>query len=164
MANPFDNILSSQLLDTYDQMIQGVINSLKVPCTLVYPITKWVDCNCPTSVFNNSPNPFIQGKLKTACPTCGGNQKVESETTESINLCLILDYKSFQKIANTTITSQGDARTLSEISEAQKIKNCKYIIFDTDKEYFKTRKFKLSGEPTPMGFRNNFYLATWEAV
>ena len=160
----FNNILSPQLLDFYDDAIRGLINSLKIPCWIYNPVTKWVDCSCDDSVFNNSPNPFIKGKLTTACTICGGNQKVEEETVIDTNLCVVFDYKKFDKVANIVQVSKADAYTLCEINEVQLIKRSKYIVLDKDQEALKTRKFKMAGEPTPIGFRNNFYLVLWELI
>lgn len=161
----FDNILSKQILDLYDDAIRGVINSLKIDCVLYNPVTLWQDCSCDDSVFNNSPNPFIKGKLTTACSVCGGNQKVPSETTVELKLCVIFDYKKFNKLANgIVLESKGDAQTLCEIAELQQIKQSKYIVLDSNTESLKTRKFKIAEEPTPMGFRNNFYSVIWEEI
>lgn len=164
MSN-FNNILSSQLLDLYDDAIRGVINSLKINCVLYNPITLWQDCNCNDSIFNNSPNPYLKGKLTNACSVCGGNQKVASETAVDIKLCVIFDYKKFNKLVNgITLSSNGDAQSLCTIEEVQQIKQSRYIILDSDKEPLKTRKFRMDGEPTPMGFRNNFYHVIWEEI
>lgn len=160
----YDNILSPQLLNLYDDAIRGLINSLKTPCYLYYPVTKWVDCNCNDSVFNNSPNPFVKGKLNVACSNCGGNQKVEEEVVVETNLCIVFDYKKFDKIANVVLIGKGDAYTLCEMAELELIKKSRYVVLDKETEAVKTRKFKMAGEPTPHGFRNNFYLVIWEAI
>lgn len=160
----FDNILSPQLLDLYDDAIRGLINSLKKTCVVYLPIEVWQDCNCTDSIFNNSPNPFLKGKLTTSCSNCGGNQKIESINAVDVNLCIIYNYQAFEKLTGVTIVPKGDAQTLCELAELQIIKTSRYIIFEANQQGVKTRKFKLSGEPTPMGFRNNFYLATWEVV
>lgn len=166
--NSFYGIISTQFKNTFKQAIDELIRGCQVPCRVYYPITKYTDCtNCNSLISTASPNPFLagnKGKLTTSCSYCGGTGKIPSESYDDINLCVLFNYKNNREIVpGIIVTPDGDAKTLSKIETIDKIKECKYIVFDTNIESLNKHKFIRDGEPLPLGLGDNSYIiTTWK--
>lgn len=166
MSNYFDGLVNNFLKKQFNDAINEIIRAFQVNCKFYYPQTKWVACdNCSNSIEAASPNPYLHGKPSTGCLVCGGTSKIAIETSEDAKLAIIFNYKKFQEIAGQILVPQGDAQTLSNMSMATKIKTCKYVIFDTDREYYNSHKFQRMNEPVPLGMGDfQFLLTTWEVA
>lgn len=169
MANPFLNVITSSMLDTYDNALLGLISSLEVPCKLVMPTTKWETCTSCSVFSANNPNPYISGpiqanrsKVTTSCSICGGTQKIPVENYETINLCCIFEYKKWENLGGPAFVPKGDLQTFSYIDKLEQIKRCKYIIANTSLLPNNKTQFVRDGEPTPCGFRQNFIITYWK--
>ena len=164
MANPFDGLISDDLLNNFKLAINEVIRACEVPCRLYFPTTKYTDCtSCEQSISQDSPNPYLsanKGRFTTSCNECGGTSKIPVENYEDINLCIVWDYKKFKDTAGIVFNPQGDCQTFCKIALIEKIKSCKYAIFDTNIQYANKHQFVRDGEPKPAGFGENAYLIT----
>jgi len=113
--------------------------------------------NQSSNIYNGSgPINFPAG---TICPVCGGFGKVDYDSSEKVNLAVILDSKYWlnwgPKFVNIPNIS---AQTLCKVSLLNKINNCNQAILNTllpsDNIYTK------AGAPTPLGFGNHDYILT----
>ena len=168
MSNQFLGLVSDDLLENFKQAIDEIIRISSKPAKLVYPTTKWETCtDCAQSISAGSPNPYIsanKGKFSTSCPTCGGTFKKPVENSETLSLCVIFDYKKFKDIAGISFVPQGDCQTFCRIELINKIKTCKYAIFNTDIEIYNKHQFTRMGEPTPVGFADSFIITSWQVA
>ena len=165
MSNPFDGLITTELITQFDQAISEVIRANETPARIYLPITRYQSCSaCVTNTGNA--NPFLRGKQTTSCQVCGGTNKIGIITTIDINLVTIFDYKKWQSFGtDIAFAKRGDVQTFSKISTIKDIKRADYIVFDTDIEASASRKFKRMGEPEPIGFhRKNYIITAWEVV
>ena len=192
MANPFSGIISADIKNLYNNMIDALIEeeALSRIVYFVYDDNTINSCsNCivdsnsglSTGVYNGTgPIPFGTGQI---CPYCNGQGSIEEEAALEENIMAVLwrtkDFQYFGKaIANPDLYIQ----TISHTSLMPKIKAAKYITvqltfmddntFDRDFDpednkstRLMTHKFIREGEPQPAGFGQDRYLFTfWKKV
>jgi hypothetical protein len=114
--NAFSGIISTDLKTLHSNMISAMLydDACTIPCTLNYGITKYEDCeNCSyDSIGQKSANRYVSGgpvpfPFGTICPMCDGRGKRGVETSESINLMVIWNYKEFINVG-TVYTGADD--------------------------------------------------------
>ena len=110
----FDNILSSELKNTYNQAIDHLLsnNGLTLPCIFKYTgANNEIECsNCKidpitrlsANTYNGSgPNPFADGSV---CPVCiGAGLTTSSKSSEIIYLACIFDSKYWLNWASNAV-------------------------------------------------------------
>lgn len=175
MSNPFSGLITTAFKDTHQNMIEALIeqNACSVQCRLIFTGLKFdtcPDCIDFNPIGNRLGNPYHSGGtgpfLNTSgCPTCNGSQKIPVETTENIDLLVIWQYRRFISPFGQSGVSieQGDAQTFAKKELGPKLKNCQYIIFDTDIEEYKDQRFVRNSENIPCGLgRSPFIYTTWK--
>ena len=169
MANPFSGILSSALKTTFDNGIKALLESGagSVPCRINYGVTKFTLCaNClydpvgkksASRYLSGGSVPFANGQL---CPVCNGAGRISQESTESIDLIVIWDYKSWIDLGVDINSPEGFVQTLSEMSTLPKLKKAKDITMYTNLENYVRHSFVRHGEPVPVGLGQDSFIVT----
>lgn len=151
-------------------MIAALVNGLSVNCRLVFTGAKFESCpDCINfnPIGNKLGNPYHSGGVgpfinTSMCTTCNGSQKIPVETTENINLIVIWQYKRFTPVFVQTgvALEQGDVQTFAKKELGPKLKNCQYIIFDTDIEEYKSHRFVRNSDNIPCGLGQSPFIYT----
>ena len=169
MANPFLGIITSELKTLYNNAIDSLLadDGLTKPCQLIYGGTK--NSLCPNCVYDpinrKSTNrykagglyPFSSGQI---CPHCNGIGLIGVESTETVYLAIIWDYKQWRKFGFNILSPDGLVVTVCNIDKLPDIKRAKEIIIDTNIQAYVKHRFVREGEPNPMGFGETRYIAT----
>lgn len=173
MSNPFSSIPWSNLETLHKQAIDSMLadDALPVNCKLIYTGVIFEDCpDCIAfnpignklggSYYSGSPGPFTN---TSNCPTCNGSQKIAIETSETVKMITIFNYRRF-RISGVNLP-EGGALTFSKRELLPKIKNCAYVILDSDNEQYNRNKFVLDGTPALIGFGQNLYIyCAWKKI
>lgn len=166
MSNPFSGIISNNFKQLFNNAISALLydDSLTLPCTIYYGVTKYEDCvNCNYDVVgrkssntyqSGGPVPFFMG---TICPMCNGEGKRAVETTEDLNLMIIWDQKSFIN-SNTVNIPQGTIQTITFNYNTPKLKRAKEIIVATDIAKYARHRYERISEPQPCGLGNSDFV------
>ena len=170
MVNPFDGIVNAAIKSTYKNAMSALITDLALTCRLVFSSTNFTRCpNCYyDSINHKSSNRYFPGgtipfNTGQVCPMCHGVGKVISESTESINLAVVWDYKDFINLPTAVSLPEGYVQTISEYSTLPKIRRAKELIVDVDIENSVRHKFRRNGEPTPAGLgADDFIITLWK--
>ena len=177
MTNPFTGIISSAFKNHFYNAIDALLENTActVPCQIVNGDTKFTDCpNCEYSpalgrssnkYTTGGPIPFSFG----ICPYCKGVGRIPEESTETIYLALIWDYRdwiNWTGVDARTLSEQGYVQSISILADTYtKIKSAKSIIMNTSLENYKHHKFARFGEPNPIGLGDDRYIMTmWKAI
>jgi len=171
-TNPFSGILSTNLKNTFEDEIKALLESGggSTPCRLIYGVTRFTLCsNCifdaigkksSNRYLSGGPVPFTDGQI---CPMCNGVGRIPQESTESINLVVIWDYRSWIDLGVNVNSPEGFVQTISEMDTLPKIKKAKDIIINTDIEKHVRHAFVRHGEPAPAGLcRDTFVVTMWK--
>lgn len=151
--------LDKQIVKIYDDSINLLIQSLSVPCILIYPSTKFENCtNC--DIYPDSPNPYLKNKSRI-CNICNGEGKIPVFIQETVNLAVIYDFNKLKPITDFAFISEGQVQTLCKIELLEKIMSCQYAILENKN---KDRHFKRVQDPTPVGLKHSFIMTLWELI
>ncbi len=173
MANPFSGVISPDLKLLFTNAIDALLenNACTVPCRLIYQGTKVEDCvNCIRPVgggtaniyHDGGPVPFRSGQ---PCPLCGGSGKIISESTGTIFLLPLWNYKDWVGVPNAISRPEGTVQTISKMSTIGQLKEANEIIIDTDIEPLVAHRFVRDGEPNICGLGASSYITTlWKKV
>ncbi len=156
-------------------MIDALLENtaLTRPCRFNYGTTK--QTTCPNCIYDSMGGkssgipvslplyPFSEGQV---CPYCQGFGTIAEDTSEIIYLMVIWEYKNWVNIGVNIATPEGKIQTISSVSATlNKIKRAKEIIVDTNLEPIVSHRFQRYGEPSPIGFGDDGYIATmWQSV
>ncbi len=173
MTNPFSGIISTEFKALFNNAISALLydEACTLPCTIYYGITKYESCvNCLyDSIGRKSANRYQSGgpapfSFGSICPMCSGAGKRAVETTETIKLMIIWDYKQF--VGSTTVNSpEGLIQTMTFDENTPKLKRAKEILVATDKASYGTHRYERISEPEPCGFGNTeFVICTWKRI
>lgn len=178
-TNPFNAIDWSGLKTLFNNGIDSLLtsDSFALPCTIKYGDTKWTQCpNCLFDVLGQKsankyeaggPIPFPTGQI---CPYCNGAGRLAVQTTETVYLVAIWDFKDWVKIGSAigilqggAKTAEGYVQTMSKIDTYPTLKRAKSVVFDTNTSNLNTNTFIRFGEPNLCGLGSNRYVITmWE--
>lgn len=168
----FTGLISDEFKQFHIDMIAEVLRGCNVPCQLIYGNTQFTDC--PNCIFDSvsgrssgryqtsGPIPFTSG----TCPYCNGIGKIPTESTDTINLCPIYDYKSWIPTINSNVVSpNGYVQTLSVFSTYSTLQRAKEIIINTDTTSIVRARFERNGDPQPCGMGSSSFIATmWKRI
>jgi len=171
MSNPFDGVISDDLKLVYYQSMEALINSLALPCRIIYPTTSYINCtSCNISEGERHTSTSLTGRPSNfrsmaGCAACNGEGKIPVENTEDINLAVIWSYKQFFKVGSINL-ADASLQTLSRREDSyQQIKRAKELIVDTDVETIGKFRFILLGEPVLVGFGDSsFIVCNWKRI
>ena len=171
--NPFSGIITSSMKATFKNAISAFLDdaALTVPCTLIYG-GKFSTCaNCiydpigrksANRYLSGGPIPFNNGQI---CPLCHGVGKLMTETTESMYLMPIWDYKQWINFDINLQSPEGLVQTFSKYVTLPKIKRAQEIIIDTGLQPSVRHRFKRDGEPNPAGLADSEFIVTmWKRM
>ena len=168
----FDGLISSEFKQLHIDMITEVLRGCNVPCQLIYGNTLFTDC--PNCIYDSlsgrssgryeagGPIPFYSG----TCPYCNGIGRIPTESTDTINLCPIYDYRSWVPTINSNVNSPyGYVQTLSLFSTYSTLQRAKEIIINTDITSTVKARFERNGEPQSCGMGSSSFIATmWKRI
>jgi hypothetical protein len=171
MSNPFSNIISPELKTIFNNAIDALLeqNALTIPCRLRYSgqqnSTFCANCvfdaisQLSSNIYNGSgPIPFPEGSI---CPTCMGMGMIMSDSSEVISIACLFDSKYFLNWSSKTLNiPAGSIQTICHTTLLPKIRNANDIIVDTNLEQYGNYTYQRMGDPEPMGFGDNRYIAT----
>lgn len=172
MANIFNNIISSDFKNLYDQAIDSILenNALTVPCSIFYDTPNDSFCsNCLFDPINNrslniyngaGPAPFPENSI---CSICNGYGKVEKSKSEIVYLAVIFDSKywlNWGSNAKVVNIGDGSVQTICKMELFPKLINAQYMTMDTSIQSYRSYQYALAGDPTPCGLGNNRYIIT----
>lgn len=166
MSNLFSGIISSDFKQLFTDAISALLydDSLTLPCTIYYGVTKYDDCvNCVFDpIGNKSSNKFQDGgplpfPFGNICPLCNGAGKKAVETSETINLMVIWDTKKFLN-AGTVANPDGLIQTVTFADNTPKLKRAKEIVVATDIASYDKHRYERCSEPQPCGFRSTDFV------
>ena len=166
--NPFSGIIGTNLKTLYSNAISAMLynDACTIKSTLHYGITKYENCqNClydpigqksSNKYQSGGPVPFPFGSI---CPVCDGRGKRGVETTETIYVMVIWDYKDFFNVGTVNTGSNDMIQILTFDENTPKIKKTNEITIDVDKAGYGRHRFAKAGEPQPCGFSNTDFVS-----
>ena len=164
--NPFQNILSKELQQTFNDAIDSLIDpvsGLVNPCILRYggtPSNQTVCYNCildtisrvSSNMYNGTgPKPFPDYSI---CPVCLGFGLINggiSTSEETINLAVIMNAKSFINVADTVDIGNNVIQTISKIDLLSKLNNAIEL-------YLGENSYQKMADPQLCGFGEYKYI------
>ena len=173
MVSPFVGLITSDMKTLFTNAINALLedDSCTLICRFIYEGTKFEDCiNCLLGPSGRSANIYQDGgpipfRSGQTCPLCGGVGKIISDSTETINMMVIWNYKEWVPMNASINVPEGSIQTLSKLATLDEIKRVNEIIVDTDIESYVKHRFQREGEPNPCGFGASSYVATiWKPV
>ena len=161
--------IDSQLIQTYQDSIDTIINELGKNCILYFP-PKVVTCyNCvydpigqkSSNVYlNGGPAPFANGAI---CPLCGGDGNIASEQNRVIKMTLKWNPKDFKNYNISINHPSNICKTKTFLTYLSDIKRCDYIVIDSDQITSQDMRCYRIGEPSIVGLQQSRYIITfWE--
>lgn len=155
----FTGLITAEIKQLHHDSILEAVRAASVPCTIIFGGSKFTDC--PNCIFdpaaNKSSGRFQNGGTQPfsgVCPICFGAGKLTVQTTETINLAVIYDYKDWIKLAPNINNPNGIIQTISPQDTIVSLKKAKELIvnttFQTDTQI--TQKYERFNEPDTCGF------------
>ena len=153
------NIPESVFTKYYD-VVDSTFNIFGVTCQLVY-IEKVEESS---NSYNNIPSNHSVNAHRRPQDNYKRQNKVfrDVEKTEDIKIKVYWDSKSWTKTAGIVVPENA-IQTIFYATDLPKIVRAKELIVHKDIKDYKEMRFKMSGEPFPMGLRQNRYFGCfWE--
>ena len=153
------NIPESDFTKYYD-VVDSTFNIFGVTCQLVY-IEKVEEIS---NSYNNIPSNHSVNAHRRPQDNYKRQNKVfrDVEKTEDIKIKVYWDSKSWTKTAGIVVPENA-IQTIFYATDLPKIVRAKELIVHKDIKDYKEMRFKMSGEPFPMGLRQNRYFGCfWE--
>ncbi len=153
------NIPESVFTKYYD-VVDSTFNIFGVTCQLVY-IEKVEEIS---NSYNNIPSNHSVNAHRRPQDNYKRQNKVfrDVEKTEDIKIKVYWDSKSWTKTAGIVVPENA-IQTIFYATDLPKIVRAKELIVHKDIKDYKEMRFKMSGEPFPMGLRQNRYFGCfWE--
>ena len=153
------NIPESVFTKYYD-VVDSTFNIFGVTCQLVY-IEKVEEIS---NSYNNIPSNHSVNAHRRPQDNYKRQNKVfrDVEKTEDIKIKVYWDSKSWTKTAGIVVPENA-IQTIFYATDLPKIVRAKELIVHKDIKDYKEMRFKMSGEPFPMGQRQNRYFGCfWE--
>jgi hypothetical protein len=154
--------IPESVFDKYYDVVDSTFTIFGVTCQLVY-VEKFEEIS---NTFDNIPsNKSINSHRKRGPEQYKRQNKVikEVEKTEDIKLKVYWDSKSFVKTGGNIVLPDNSIQTIFFASDLGKIVRAKELIAHKDIKDKKEMRFQRTGEPFPMGLRQNRYFGCfWE--
>ena len=153
------NIPESVFTKYYD-VVDSTFNIFGVTCQLVY-IEKVEEIS---NSYNNIPSNHSVNAHRRPQDNYKRQNKVfrDVEKTEDIKIKVYWDSRSWTKTAGIVVPENA-IQTIFYATDLPKIVRAKELIVHKDIKDYKEMRFKMSGEPFPMGLRQNRYFGCfWE--
>jgi hypothetical protein len=171
MTNIFSGIISPELKNMFNNAIDALLeqNALTVSCRLRYSGQQnpTFCSNCifdsisqlSSNIYNGiGPNPFPEGSI---CPVCMGMGMSMSDSSEVLSLACLFDSKYFLNWSSKTLNiPAGSIQTICHSVFLPKIRNANELVVDTNLEKYGNYIYQRAGDPEPVGFGDNRYIAT----
>ena len=157
------------LRSVYNAQIDSMLadEGLSSECRLNFGVTK--RDLCPNCIYDvnlkksaskykvGGPTPFTLGML---CPYCNGIGYIGNESTMSVYMAVIWDYKQWITTPDNIENPNGFVQCIGKKSDLQYLRQAKdmSIVYPFSDHYFP--KFQLYAEPTPCGLGDNNYLVS----
>lgn len=164
--------ISTDIVNTYNEVADALINDLGVNCLLVYPELRQQCVNCFTRTLGvgssanvyrpGGPIPFQQGR---PCPLCNGKGFKLVENTETIKMRVYYSPKEWVKIAMQIKVPDKMIQTIFFLSDIPKVMKAKHLMPDKHLHGYVTPRYTRMGDPSPHGFLHDRYVVVfWERV
>jgi hypothetical protein len=156
--------IPSGVLTKYNEVIDATItNMFGVTCQLVF--TQKIEVISNT--FDNIPqNKSIHAHMMGGRPAQFKRQTStfkEVEMLEDLKMKVYWSERDFVKTSSNMALPDGAIQTIFFATDLAKIKRCKEIIVHKDIKTLQEMRFKLAGEPFPMGIKQvRYFGAFWE--
>lgn len=133
--------------------------SLKTECTNCYFNT--LPGVGATNIYRpGGPYSFTDG----ICPYCEGLGYKLTESYEVIQLRVYFDMKTWVKFNPKIAIKDGDAVIIGANKDLPKLQHMAYIELSSDTGAYVNRRYELSKEPVPWGFRDWYFTANVSRV
>jgi|TARA_B100001094_G_scaffold97673_2_gene93735 hypothetical protein len=147
------------VFDKYFEVIDSTFNIFGVTCQLVFIEKVEVE----SSSFDNFP---VHDSI-SAHRRGGGNPGFERadvvyeevEKTEDIKLKVYWDAKSWVKVGSNIVVPDAAIQTIGFMTDLPKILRAKELIVHKGIKDYKEFRFKRTGDPIPMGLKQDRYFA-----
>jgi hypothetical protein len=159
-----DFSIPDELIDCHEWMADAFIDDLGKSVKLVYP-PKQSECpNCKLDpATGRSSNIYKAGgpvsfRNHTVCPWCEGKGRGMLPASETIQLRIYWDQKSWTKISGVDFKNpEGLAMTIGYMNDYPKLERADNTLLDSHIENIKRYQCVREGEAQPWGFRHNRY-------
>jgi hypothetical protein len=144
----------------YDVIDSTITDIFGIDCTLVYiqEIEEIVDPD-----DNYPDNRGINPRRRTDGTRRGNKVIREVETTETIRLKVYWDRKDWRKVTSDIVLPETAIQTIFFDKDLERVMRANYLIVHNAIKDKKEYKFKMAGEPWPMGLRHyKYYGCFWE--
>ena len=154
--------------DKYKEAVDKMTSDwFGVNCRVYYPAIKTICPNCDfNTLTQRSNNTYKSGgpiPFNGICPYCNGDGYTNEETSEVIKMRCYFNKKDWVKVNVPIEIKDGMVQTIGFMSDAPKCLRSSRVILNSDQERFLSNDYKLSGYPTPHGFKKDLYfVAFWE--
>jgi len=153
--------IPQSVFDKYYDVVDSTFNIFGVTCQLVY-IEKVEEIS---NSYNNIPSNNSVNAHRRPQDQYKRQNKVfkEVEKTEDLKLKVYWDSKSWVKVGGEIVVPDNAIQTIFYATDLPKIVRAKELIVHKDIKDYKEMRFKMSGEPFPMGLKQNRYFGCfWE--
>jgi hypothetical protein len=153
--------IPQSVFDKYYDVVDSTFNIFGVTCQLVY-IEKVEEIS---SSYNNIPSNHSVNAHRRPQDEYERQDKVfkEVEKTEDLKLKVYWDSKSWVKVGGSIVVPDNSIQTIFYATDLPKIVRAKELIVHKDIKDYKEMRFKISGEPFPMGLKQVRYFGCfWE--
>ena len=168
MTNHFSGIISAAFKQLHVDAMTELVTNCAVPCQIIYGDTLWEDCqNCLTSPMGTNYYDSINGSTPFSgiCPVCNGKGRISTESTETINLSPIYNYKEWIDIGVPIQVPNGIVQTLSLFNTYEELRRAKQLIINTDINSYVKSRFEKYAEPHPCGLgAATIVVAFWKRI
>lgn len=167
--NFFAGLINNRFKQLYIDAITEVIRGYSVTCTLIYGQTLFTDC--PNCIFDPISG-RSSGRYQTGgsspftgvCPICFGAGRLASESTSTISLAVVYNYKEWIPMMHVQ-SPNGYVQTISAADTIEDLKRAKEIIVDTSLAEHVRQRFERASEPQPYGIGDATVIATmWKRI
>ncbi len=172
MHNIFSNLINQDFKNIFNQAIDSLLEAgaLSINCKLLYNKEFDSPTYCKNCIYDpiseksahiyDNVTGYVSFPSGSICPVCNGIGKIILDSSEIINLAVILDSKywlnygpNFVQIPNLA------AQTLCKIELTPKIIQCTSMIMVDTYDYSPISYVK-AGSPVPMGLGDHKYILT----
>lgn len=174
MTNPFDNLITADLKQTYNNAISTLLaqSGLSLPCKLIYENNKKIECpNCEIDSMSGrssntfktgGPIQFLDGQI---CPVCNGDGYRFESKEENIDLLVLFEYKYWINFNSNINSPDGMIQTICSTNSLTQIKAANRLLVDTNLTGVTRNYFSRASDPQPAGLGDTNYLFTfWKKI
>ncbi len=156
--------INTNVVATYNDVADALINDLGVDCTLLYPPLRAECPNCysRTIGIGSSANVYRPGgpiffQQGRPCPLCNGKGFKLTENTEVVRMRVYWRKKDWVDIGFQVDIPGNVMQTIFFLSDLPKIMKAQQIIPNRNLQGFITARFDRASQPFPHGFLQDRY-------